>query len=267
MIDERYIELMNDEIDGRNTPAQSEVLRSYLESDPQARRYFAEFEKSTRLLAENEEVAPPADMPQHIMDLIAESDARKQTSRAWPASRAWPESREPARRRRFGSFLRPAPAWAFAAGLALGLFALTAFNILWHGAPSPQQLRGDLSNLLRDGDELRGSPWHVEGVGFTGTITAHRVEGRLVVSVSGTAEPDTRFVLAHDGDLSGVAYRTLTGSAATLTTAPGRTTLAFAGTGDYVVELMGDSLAAAALTLRVESEGERQERLFEPSPP
>ena len=89
MIDDRTIELMNDEIDGRNSPAQSEELRGYLASDPEARRFFAELENSTRLLAESDEVEPPADMPQHIMDRIAASETGKSTSEAWPAARAF----------------------------------------------------------------------------------------------------------------------------------------------------------------------------------
>ncbi len=61
MIDEHYIELMNNEIDGHNTPAQSDSLRSYLESDREARRLFDELQQSATLIAESEDVAPPAD--------------------------------------------------------------------------------------------------------------------------------------------------------------------------------------------------------------
>jgi len=273
MIDEHYIELMNDEIDGRNTPAQSGALRSYLESDPEAQRFFAELEKPTGLLAESKAVAPPVDMSQQIMDLIAESDARQQVSRAGstpearPASGARPETGERARRRRFGSFLQPAPAWAFAAGLALGLLAFTAFDVLHNGAPSPEQLRGDMAVTARGGDELLGSPWRSEGSDFTGTITAHRGEGRLVLHFVGIAGPDTRFLLAHDKERSGVVFHGLAGSATTLTTLPGRTTLAFAGAGDHIVALVGDDLAGAVLTLRIESMTDRREHVFGPGPP
>jgi len=267
MIDEHYIELMNDEIDRRNTPEESDTLRSFLKSHPEARQFFTELEKSTQLLAESEEIEHPADMPQRIMDLIAEGDARRKKTGRWKAPEARSGTGERARRRRFGSFLRPAPAWAFAAGLVLGIFAFNAADLLWRTAPSPEQVRGDLSILLRNGDELRGSPWPVEGAGFAGTISVHRHEGGLVVRIRGEARPDTRFVLKHEDGLSGVSYRTLAGSSPTLTTASGRTTLTFAGTGDHVLDLMSDDLAATALTLHIESEGERQEHVFGPSPP
>jgi len=261
MIDERYIELMNNEIDGRNTPAQSEALRGDLENDPKARRLFAELEKTTQLIGESEEVEPPADMQQRIGDLLKEKKKKKHISRAWP------ETGARARCRRFGSFLRPAPAWAFAAGLVVGLLTYVAFDTMWHGTPAPEQLRGDLGFHMRASADLQGSPWHVKGFGFAGTITAYRVEGRLVVRLTGTAGSDTRFVVVHDGDPSGIVYRTLAGSAAVLRTAPGHATVAFVGTGDHVVELIGDRLATAGLTLRIETEGRQREHVFGPSRP
>ena len=264
MIDERYIELMNNEIDGHNTPAQSDSLRSYLESDPEAQCLFSELQQSASLIAESEEVAPPTEMPRRIMDLVAESEARDPGD---PASRAWRDNGDRARRRRFGTFLKPASAWAFAAGLTLGLLAFAAFELMWRGELSHDQLRGDMAVPARSGVEMHGSPWQVDGADFTGSVTARRTEDQFVLRIVGTAGADTRFILEHGGSSGGVAYRILSGPTGTLNSASGRTNLAFAGTGEHIVSLLGKEIVAAPLTVRIESPAGRLEHVFGPGPP
>ena len=261
MIDERYIELMNNEIDGHNSSAQSDSLRSFLESDPEAQRLFSELQQSAGLIAESEEVAPPAEMPRRIMDLVAETDARD------PASRAWRDNGDRARRRRFGTFLKPASAWAFAAGLTLGLLAFAAFELMWRGELSHDQLRGDMAVPARSGVEMHGSPWQVDGADFTGSVTARRTEDQFVLRIVGTAGADTRFILEHGGSPDGVAYRNLAGPPGTLNSASGRTTLAIAGTGEHIVALLGEEIVATPLTVHIESPAGGQEHVFDPGPP
>lgn len=261
MIDERYSELMSGEIDGINTTEESAVLRRYLAEHPEAREYFAQMQQATELLADSEEVDPPADMPQHIMDLVA---GRVPGEFAPPVRR---EIDERIRRRSRVSFLQPARVWAFAAGLALGMLAFTAFETMWHGVPEPEMLRGDMGIRISAGEELSGSPWNIDAAGFTGEVTVTRIDGQILARVTGNAKPGVKFVLTHGADIQIIAFQTLEGSALSLSTSSGIATFAFTGSGDHVIELADVADITPELTLQLESTGEHREHVFGSGPP
>lgn len=78
MIDRRVRELINREVDGLNTKAETEELRSLLQKNQEANALFQGFKKLTSELKQVPDAAPPADLRQNILTAIG---LRKKKSR------------------------------------------------------------------------------------------------------------------------------------------------------------------------------------------
>ena len=111
MIEERFIELMNKEIDGANSQDESAALREYLQSSDEARRCYEELRGVANMFSEAGDVTAPEDLDWMITRSIAEREAAR------------------AGRRSILEILTPRKklAYAFAAGLACGLVLLIIF--------------------------------------------------------------------------------------------------------------------------------------------
>lgn len=70
MIDKRYIELMNKEIDGTNTPEESRKLSTYLKRSAKGQRYYKELCALAQLFNRAEEVDPPEGLRKSILSSI-----------------------------------------------------------------------------------------------------------------------------------------------------------------------------------------------------
>jgi len=71
MIDEKYLELINKEIDGVNSPAESARLKAYLAQDAAAQRLYRSLEATANLLQRvKDDVKPPATLKPHVLRLI-----------------------------------------------------------------------------------------------------------------------------------------------------------------------------------------------------
>lgn len=114
MIENRYIELMNREIDGVNSPEESAALRAHIDANEEARRYYEDLCGVSNVFAAAGDVTPPKDLNREIMRAVAEHEAVRASSGAGGARRA------PI----FGIFAGRRLAYSFAAGLALGLVVL-----------------------------------------------------------------------------------------------------------------------------------------------
>src|SRR5690349_18822815 len=84
MLTRDQVELIQQEIDGANTPAASAALRSLLEQDPEARAMAAELRRVAGLFAQVAEREPPPRLKRAILDALS------QPARASPgALRRW----------------------------------------------------------------------------------------------------------------------------------------------------------------------------------
>ena len=70
MIDEKYIELMNKEIDGLNTPQESAELKSYLKDEPEAQKQFNNLLDVSKSLEQLEEIEPSPELKKSIINSI-----------------------------------------------------------------------------------------------------------------------------------------------------------------------------------------------------
>ncbi len=194
MIEKRYIELMNKELDGANTPDESAALRSFLASSEEARRMYDELRGVAGMFAAAGEVTPPRDMKRTIMAAIAGREAFRGARRA--------------ERRRFLDVLtvltpRKRVACSFAAGAAFGLAALI---ILLRAMPQTGELdRKDLYGTLagRRGaeDVIASESVSIETADVSGRVTARYLDTSLAVALDLDAPQEIEVVLSPAGRL------------------------------------------------------------------
>ena len=70
MITPKYIELMNKEIDGLNTAKNSAELNSYLNSDPEAQRYYQNLLDVAKTLEQVADIQPSPELKKSILNSI-----------------------------------------------------------------------------------------------------------------------------------------------------------------------------------------------------
>ena len=192
MLDEKYLALIQGELDGANSPKQSAKLKAYLAANAEAQKLHEELAAMFAILQEVKPVEPPAHLQHAIMNSL-------------------PPRREPARGSR--NFLSQAAAWltsrlelkhafSFAGGLAVGvaLFALffqgkeqnelTDWSKLYgmmgapQAAPQPQS-----ANSL----EIR----HSEA---SGVINLKHADETLVAEITLTAQQPLDLFISYDAN-------------------------------------------------------------------
>ncbi len=111
MIDKKYIELINKEIDGVITKVEQERLHSYLSTNPEAQNFYDELRQTSELLSKIPKLEPSPNIKTYVMNSI---DLNRYVKAKKPF--------------RFKSFVpnlltRPIPklAYAFALGILVGI--------------------------------------------------------------------------------------------------------------------------------------------------
>lgn len=117
MIEERYIELINKELDGENSPNESAALKSYLERNREANDLFEDFRTLFGDIDQIRPIDPPRSLKPLILNSIDASRYRRQPT--------------PFLGRLFGSIVEvwKAKSYAvvFSAGVVVGILALVMF--------------------------------------------------------------------------------------------------------------------------------------------
>lgn len=225
MIDERYIELMNGEIDGVNSPAESRELRDYLEAHPEGRRHFEELKELGRVFAEADVVSPPSGLANAVLAAVAERD------RVSPVGEYLDRLRE---------FFRPAPrarfAYAFAAGVAAGFVIFIALSLT-----VPQVVPGNPSELMATlgigGERCFPAADHVsfDVQGASGAAAVHYCAENVTVDLSLTAASEVVVVFTHDAEVDFEALRALQSGDHAVRVVGDRVELTHSGTRDYTI--------------------------------
>lgn len=136
MIEKHYIELINGEIDGVNTPEQSSELTGYLETHPEAQRYYDELCEIGRTFEQMKDLDPP----RKLRGAILSSTSRR-------ARRPGRESYLARIREALMPQARPRYAFAFVAGALVGfcVFAVSSLVMLRGTTTQPDGLYGTLT--------------------------------------------------------------------------------------------------------------------------
>lgn len=170
-MDERYIELMNKEIDGLNTPSESHELQTYLDGNRDAKEYFEGLQRTANALQGVEEQEPPSYLRNHILNSIKFAATATTTRSDWVGRLV-----ETVQSRSFRRY-----SLVFASGLCIGVLFFVLANPWRENVEDTSKLSGsmalfpDLSSLKMIDSILVG------GEGVEGVFRTYRTEGRIFV--------------------------------------------------------------------------------------
>lgn len=229
MIPEKYRILMNNEIDGENSPAEREELRAYFRNHPDASQYFQDLKNSLEVLEEwrTEEVQPPPG----LRDRIMRSVFRKQ----------------PTGRRDWGAYLfgrlRLGYALSVAVGIMTGLLLHTMIPVdgLSRNLTALDLYRGTSTTQEATLDGWAPSPAAVfEQDGVTAQVHAFRLDDKMLVRMNLRSPHNVSLGIrfAPEARLQGVLYSQNQG----FNTATGPGSLQLDGNGTCHCEFLVDSL-------------------------
>ena len=220
MIEKRYIELMNSEIDGVNSPEESRELHEYLDGAPDARRHFEELKSVGRALSEAEEVSPPPTLRGDIMRAV---EGRRRAEAGSSSTRR--------RRRAVRISPRLTPAYAFAGGMAAGLFLFALISVTL-----PDLAPGDSAHLFGTigGERCTvDAPVMFDVPGASGNATVRYCAETVTVELSLSSESEVLVVLSYDDEVDFDGWRALQSGDHAINVAGHRAELTHSGDRDY----------------------------------
>jgi hypothetical protein len=241
MIDRRLDRLMNQELDGANSPAEQATLREALESDHEARERYDGLRAAHELLRRAEGPAPGPDFKDGVLAAV-----RRSARPAVPQHFSWRLSALGPLRLKYALF--------FGLGLCLGLLILVVFkNRAIEAGYDARQLVGTIAEAqaLRPAGDLRFD----QGV-VSQDLRLRYGDGCLVAEVQGSATRDIDFVLTFDKDrLSFDALRQTKGDRGGVSIEPGRLEVRTAGSHGYVLVFALKGGLPLALHYQVDAAG------------
>jgi len=119
MTQQKLVELINKEIDGTNSRAESAKLKSHLSRHPGARQAYEELQKTALILQRLGEVDPPPHLRQHILNSLEKT--QKGVTREWDVLGKVLEA--------LRGRLVPRYALVFASGLFVGILLFVIFAL------------------------------------------------------------------------------------------------------------------------------------------
>lgn len=218
-----FEERLHREIDGENTPEESERLREEFERRPETRARYDELLSLVRTLEAVRAAEPPAGLAEDIMRAVR--------ARALPSYRrtSWSEA--------IRSALARQPALGLGAALAAGL-VLGAF-LVGLGEPTHLDEKSGGTMLPADRLALREVDRAVlAGEGFRGEVVVAAAAGRTEVRVHLEGPKPLELLATFDGHaLEPLGFERQGAPAGQVTLGPDSLHVLEAGAGDYVLRL------------------------------
>ena len=160
MIEEKYLELINREIDHLISPRQSKKLRKYLEHNPDAQMFYDDLVVMSKELSHVNKVEPPQNLKKNIVNAL-------------PVGKYAKYERQSAFKHYLETFLfgnKPQYAYVFSAGLITGIIVISLLFIILYKNNSVNipDLYGafrtnSTANIFRTADELTIDEESVKG--------------------------------------------------------------------------------------------------------
>ncbi len=215
-IEEKYIELMNREIDGLNSRSESAGLKKHLRRNPEAERYYRELLFVAGVLNRVPEVEPPAELKASIMQAVfgkeagAAVEAGETRGAAAAAVRTGAEAKA-GRERRPASILdvfrirwEPKFAYVLATCIAVGFFL---FVLFWRVVPgrAPRDLEalyGSIVSGQEAGQLLPAQPLAFALPGVGGELHIRYEPRRILAAFDLSSDSRVQVVFDYSGDVS-----------------------------------------------------------------
>jgi hypothetical protein len=191
MIDERYIELINKELDGFNTEAESKELEEYLSDNSEALQFYDELLRAASALKRVEEVEPPSFLKTHILNSVKALPIPARPGFGWIHA-ALDMFRQ-----------RPVVRYSvvFASGLCVGILLLVVAE-QWRQDEMPDSSKVSGSMVLpKEISRLQKiDSVALDGSGFRSIFKTLRGEGNITVECTVAASENLRVELSADLD-------------------------------------------------------------------
>lgn len=248
MIEPKYIELMNLELDGRATETQRAELRRYLSSSTAAASHFENLGRVVHRLDAEPLADPPAELHPRIMGAV---DRAERAPAAAPGPSGWLAGLlAPPRRRTVATF---------GLGLATGVFLLAV--VQFGGSGSWDAVRGidpgAVSGTMVPPPQRAGAiVLEPASDGLRGSVELSTEQGVTVIKAHLEAPDPVDWTLGFGSSLT-VRRIEAPGSAAVVFGARGGEVHArHAGTGDYTIVLNGRAEPVESVVLKVVKDGQ-----------
>jgi|GEM_PF-4707390 len=226
MIPERFRILMNNELDGTNTPAERDELETYFDAHPQAKQYLTNLSESLHLLDSLEQEDPPAELHGRVMRAVRATEGR---------------ARAPWRDFLFGR-LRLGYAFSAAVGVVLGFLLHTAIPLdsMGRDLADLDLMRGTATGLIGNWSAAQTLDLHEAGVDLT--VKAYRQADMVLVRVTLSADQAVSLGLDFPGasQLKSANYEVNEG----FDLAAGEGLAVFKGQGDCFCDFLMDGVDA-----------------------
>lgn len=254
MIEERYIDLMNREIDHVNSKAESAELGRYLESSGEARAYYDQLRDLAAAFERAGQVEPPEELDQIILSSIAARDAERAASKDRFSIRGFMHSRRKL-------------AYAFATGVAAGLIIMAIVYRSPAGTSSPgaADLYGALAERSKVGALFSVEPTRIDEPGVSGTVEVRYLEHAVQVVLALVAGNEIKIDLTPAGGLALVGFRAHVPGPYGLEASGENIEITFTGRCDDALLFADERGAHPPVALRISSAGKVMfEKMIEP---
>ncbi|NIO02263.1 MAG: hypothetical protein GTO42_08980 [Candidatus Latescibacteria bacterium] len=230
MIPDKYIELINQEIDGVNSPKESLELKQYLEKNPEGKRCYEELRELCGVFREVKEVAAPPNLRELILSAISRQDAIPDVDegrRGFIASALAGF--------RFG--FKKKYAYIFAAGLIAGI---VLFTVLSRIAPPPtpddlEKLYGTISLEKSAMGVATVVPVDFELASVSGSARFRYMTGAIMTELNLSSEAPIEVVFEYDEKVSFDGFRALDKGIYDIRVAENSAELSHLGDGNFLL--------------------------------
>jgi len=189
MIDKKYIELMNKEIDGEITTIEQQRLHSYLSANPEAQKFHDELCQTSELLSKMPGVAPAPNIKKYVMNSIDLTRYSKAT--------------KPGRLKSLVANLlvKPSPklAYAFALGILVGILVYSTLleNVIYKRGMDVTDFYGTIGVDEKAGFKtIQTIPIVLSEI--DGTIAIKRLENIVVIEADLSTQQETEMRIEYD---------------------------------------------------------------------
>lgn len=190
MKDEKTIELINQEIDGLNSPEESSALKARMESDAEIRNLYEELSTLSDALKNMQTEEPPESLLPNVMSAVRQkiSERKKEkTSTAENFSNI------------ISGYFRVRYAFSFVAGVAATILIISLFfDGFLSGTLDENSLTGTFTEegLLASFEKTDEKNFHLTGAG--GNVETARFQKRLLVKINLTSNAGSTVRLSFD---------------------------------------------------------------------
>lgn len=149
MIDPKFVELIHREVDGENSPAESQQLHIYFQHNPEAQRLFNDYKMLSSSIDEMEEITPPRALKTRVLNSINPTMYKQRRTSFARLERL------------FESWGTRRYAFVFSAGIAVGVLALVFFFDLRVPSEETSSLTGTIISSKVPTDFTPGDAFNV----------------------------------------------------------------------------------------------------------